>query len=1047
MILHRDYETRSTVELKKTGSHVYMRHPTTDIWWMSYAVDDGPVKLWRPGMPVPQEFLDAANDPEAEAWAHNCAFEQDVERHIAGPRYGFPVFEIEKQRCTMATGYALSLPGSLEMAAPAVGIKQGKDMIGGRLMMQLAKPRGKIEYANGYTHIPFDAVRRGAGMDDDGWEEYEHRGALCARVRWWNDPEKVERLGAYCAQDTVVEREYHKRLRPLKQSELDLWHLDQRINQRGVFIDRDLCVAAKSIVEAAEDDLDARMKRATNNAVSACSNRNQILQFVRERGLMIDGLAKDVLEDVFDEGVAACIARFEATDTDMALELDGSTTERAAVVSDVLNIRAMASRAAVAKIETLLRGADPDDDRVRGLLQFHAASTGRWGGRRFQPQNLKRPEENDIDSIIALVATGDYELLQMAYDDPLSAIADILRGLLRAKPGHRIVAADYSNIEGRVLAWLAGEDWKLQAFRDFDNGTGHDLYKITAGGILGKHPSAVTKAERQSHGKVPELALGFQGGLGAFKTMGAAYGVDLPDEQIIEIRDGWRAKHPAIKQYWKDMNSAAMGAVREPGSTHHVGKIVFRVAGSFLFMRLPSGRFLAYPNPAIKSVKTRWLDDDGEAVYQDALTYFSTIDPAKRGKIVYDPLNSGTWARISTYGGMLAENCLTKDTQVLTNSGWRELQDVRKTDLLWDGVEWVSHKGVVAKGQQKIIDLGGIRVTPDHKILTPQGWRRAGEITYAQAASSRPGFDGPAFWVSDNQRTTRKPEWQNVLVGGLRLRRHEDRASLRNDAETRSGHTVLRVRNRVNDLESAHDTWDVPYEIVRDLARHARSLPFADAPVMAQLRRQGHQSVRPMAAFFSVLRGCVTDIRNWFDARSTRQQRRLHARQFSMGEPQSPIEQHAVQQLDRHAAGAHDSSASVGSFWDRAYMPLRANKERLAPSFAFYSSRSEPESDEVFDIVNAGPRHRFTVRGRDGRLVIVSNCTQAVARDILADALQRLEAAGYPIVLTVHDEAVCEPLEDHGSAEEMEEIMATLPAWALGLPVAVEGFSDVRYRK
>lgn len=664
MILHRDYETRSTVELKKTGSHVYMRHPTTDIWCCSYAVDDGPVKLWRPGMPVPQEFIDAANDPEAECWAHNCAFEQDVERLLAGPRYGFPVFEIEKQRCTMATGYALSLPGSLEMAAPAVGIKQGKDLIGGRLMMQLAKPRGKIEMTplgetpNWGGPIPFDAVRI-QEMDEEGFEVYEWKSygdRWRAKVRWWNDPEKVERLGAYCVQDTVVEREYHKRLRPLKQSELELWHLDQRINQRGVFIDRDLCVAAKAIVEAAEDDLDARMKRATNNEVSACSNRNQVLQFVRERGLLIDGLAKDVLEDVFDEGVLECITRFEAADPDLYLTLDGSTEKRAQQVEEVLNIRVMAARASVAKIDALLNGADPDDQRIRGLLQFHGASTGRWSGRRFQPQNLRRPEETDMETLIDVVATGDYSLVQMAYDDPLAAVSDTLRGMLRASPGKKIVSADYSNIEGRVLAWLAGEEWKVQAFRDFDKGIGHDLYKITAGGILDKDPKDVTKSERQSHGKVPELALGYQGGVGAFKTMAAGYGVDLPDEQIIEIRDGWRAKHPSIKQFWKDLNSAAMNAVEDPGSTHHVGKLVFRMAGTFLFMRLPSGRFLAYPYPAIKSVKTRWLDDEGEAVYQNALTYFSTIDPSKRGKIVYDPGNSSTWARISTYGGQIAEN-------------------------------------------------------------------------------------------------------------------------------------------------------------------------------------------------------------------------------------------------------------------------------------------------------------------------------------------------------------------------------------------------------
>lgn len=655
MIFHRDYETRSTIDLKKTGAHVYMRHPTTSIWCASYAVDNEPVGLWLPGQSVPDAFARAAADPEAETWAHNCAFEQDVEKYIGGPRHGLPVFDLKKQRCTMVTGYALSLPGSLEMAAPAVGIKEGKDIIGGRLMMQLAKPRGKIEYAAGYDSIPFDATRV-AEMDADGWETYEHLGRACARVRWWNDPEKLAKLYAYCVQDTVVEREYHRRLRPLKQSELELWHLDQVINQRGVFIDRKLCEAAKTIIAAAEDDLDAQMKSVSSGAIGACSNRNQVLQYVRERGLLIDGLAKDVLEDIYEEGVLESIARFEAESPDAALEWDGTTSERAAAVKRVLDLWRLAARASVAKIDAFIRWSSPFDQRVRGLLQFHGANTGRWSGRGPQIHNLRRPDEEDINAVIEAVATGDYDWVEMLYGDVLSAVSNTLRGMIAAPPGKKIVGADYSNVEGRTLAWLAGEEWKLQAFRDFDAGTGHDLYKITAGGILGKHPGAVTKDERQSHGKVPELALGYQGGVGAFKSMAANYNVDLPDEQIIEIRDGWRAKHPAIKQFWYDLEKAAMSAVKDRGSTHHVGRITFRMAGSFLFMRLPSGRFISYPNAEVRSVKTTWKDEDGEPIWKDALTYFSTIDQAKRSKIVRDDHNSALWARISTYGGMLSEN-------------------------------------------------------------------------------------------------------------------------------------------------------------------------------------------------------------------------------------------------------------------------------------------------------------------------------------------------------------------------------------------------------
>jgi DNA polymerase len=512
----------------------------------------------------------------------------------------------------MAMAYAMALPGSLENAAPAAGLELAKDMAGRRLMLQMSRPRK---------------------VNSDG------------SIQWWDEPEKVTRLIEYCKIDVEVERALEKRLRPLSPSELAVWHLDQRINDRGVLIDEHLANAAKAIVKQAQENLDAQMREKTDFAVSRCSNRNQLVAWVREQGVECDSINKAAMETLLEE--------------------DSPIPPH---VREVLLIRQEAARASVAKIDALLNGKSPEDSRAKGLLQFHAASTGRWGGRRFQPQNLRRPEESDIDTLIDIVATGDHDYLAMMYPKPLSAVADTLRGMLVAAPGHRIVAADYSNIEGRVLAWLAGEAWKLDAFRAYDtfvtdeNGNripdgkggfkrkGHDLYKITAGGILGKRPEDVTKAERQSHGKVPELALGYQGGVGAFSTMAANYGVDLTVPEIEAIRDGWREKHPAIKQFWYDMEEAAVRAVQDRGSVTRCRKIAFKVAGSFLMMRLPSGRYLAYPRPEIREFDVPWGGTKA------GLTYFSTIDSSKRGKIIEDPANSTTWARIKTYGGMLAEN-------------------------------------------------------------------------------------------------------------------------------------------------------------------------------------------------------------------------------------------------------------------------------------------------------------------------------------------------------------------------------------------------------
>lgn len=622
---HRDYETRSAVNLKKTGARVYMQHPTTSIWCCAHAMNDEPIKLWWPGQPVPADFFEADLDDACETWAHNNAFEAMVEEYIAGPRHGFPVFQPTKQRCTMAAAFAMALPGALENTAPALGLDLKKDMTGKRVMMQLAKPR-KIEYAPGFDEIPFTAVRV-AEMDAEGWEVYQATGRACARVQWWNTPEKIERLGLYCMDDVAVERALVPRLRPLSKSELALWHLDQKINKRGIVIDKKLANAAMKIIAVAAARLDERMRELTDKAVSRCSNRNEIVKWVKEQGVECDSIAKAAMEELLAE--------------------DNPLPQR---VRDVLLVRQESAKASVSKIDTLLRGESPNG-RACDLLQWHAASTGRWAGRRFQPQNLKRPEyEALVPFLVDVVAAGDVEFLDMVGIAPLAAVGDILRGLVLAAPGKRIVAADLANIEGRVLAWLAGEHWKLQAFRDFDAGVGHDLYKVAAGGILNKAPGDVTKGERQNTGKVSELAFGFQGGYGAWMKFAKGEAAEYSRAKIDGIKDGWREKHPAIKAFWYAMEDAAVDAVRNRGSTTAVGPIRFKQAGSFLFMKLPSGRFLCYPYPEVREFDVPWGGTKA------GLTYFSTIDVSKKAKIVPDDKNSGLWARIKTYGGMLAEN-------------------------------------------------------------------------------------------------------------------------------------------------------------------------------------------------------------------------------------------------------------------------------------------------------------------------------------------------------------------------------------------------------
>jgi DNA polymerase len=389
-------------------------------------------------------------------------------------------------------------------------------------------------------------------------------------------------------------------------------------------VDRALCNAAKPIIRDTLNKLNSEIRLVSQHMIPSCDAVMKIVDFCNLRGVETEFVARD--------NVTALLAR-----TDLPPD-----------VRRVLEIRAEAGKAAVKKIEALLQGCSKDG-RARGLLAYHGASTGRWAARRFQPQNIKRPKDKDQESLIPIVMTGSANAVELLAGPPLEVVGDILRGMITAAPGASLYAADYSNIEGRALAWLAGEQWKIEAFRDFDNGAGVDLYKLAYARSFGIDPQHVTGDQRQI-GKTMELALGFGGGQGAFQMMASAFGVVVSDTHADVLKVAWRDAHPKVRQFWYDTEDAAIRAVVKPGITAQSGKIAFKAAGSFLFMRLPSGRALCYPYPKIQEIETPW------GVTKNALTYKTVVNPSNARRVVADPSNSSNWARINTYGGSLTEN-------------------------------------------------------------------------------------------------------------------------------------------------------------------------------------------------------------------------------------------------------------------------------------------------------------------------------------------------------------------------------------------------------
>ena len=613
-----DLETYSDVPITH-GTHAYAER--AGVMLFAWAIDDGPVDVWdcTASAMMPAPLRTALEDPAVLICAHNSHFDRTVLRHAApyfGERVRAAFMNTHRWRDTMAKALAHSLPGSLSDLCDILKVDtdKAKDKAGRQLIQLFCKPRpagSKLRRATRETH-PAE------------WARFVEYAALDIRAMRAVDA----KLPAWNVQG----------------DELALWHLDQAINDRGVAVDTALADAAIRAVERAQKVLAARTSDITLGAVQAATQRDALLRhLVAAYGVELPDMQQSTLER-------------RVNDPDLPAEL-----------RELLAIRLQASTTSTSKYKTLARAVS-SDGRLRGTLQFNGASrTGRWAGRLFQPQNLPRPvlKQTAIDQGIDALKADCEDLL---FGNVMELTSSAIRGCIVAPEDKQLVVADLSNIEGRVLAWLAGEAWKLQAFRDFDAGHGHDLYKLAYAKSFGIQPEAVSKDNRQV-GKVQELALGYEGGVGAFLTFAAAYGIDLEamGEQAIgaiapavlqeatralewtrqqkrstfglsdrawlvcdSFKRAWRYAHPAIASFWKELEEAARTAVLRPGSTVECRMLKLRRDGAWLRIRLPSGRFLCYPSPQ--------LDDAGKLSYMGVNQY------------------SRKWSRLKTYGGKLAEN-------------------------------------------------------------------------------------------------------------------------------------------------------------------------------------------------------------------------------------------------------------------------------------------------------------------------------------------------------------------------------------------------------
>ena len=579
-ILYLDTETFSATPIKH-GAHRYAED--AEVLLVPFAFDDDPVTVWDLTDTTKgdwrwkcelQDMIDSAD----RVVIHNSMFDRVV---LATQGVHIPVEKIDD---TMVVALMHSLPAGLGQLGEVLGVPsdKAKDKEGRKLIQLFCSPcpkNWKIDRATSATH-----------------------------------PEEWQRFVEYARRDVVAMRDIRARLPRWNDTPAEgaLWQLDQRVNDRGIAVDSDLARSAIRAFERASRSLAARCSALTDGAVPSATQRQKLIDYLRgELGYEIADLTKGGVDNL----------------------LGGDMPPK---VRELLEIRRQAASTTPAKYQVLLDAAC-SDGRLRGLMQFcGAARTGRDAGRIFQPQNLMRPtmKNEQIELGIAAMKADAEDLL---FDNVSELCGNAVRGALVAGDGKKLVIADLSNIEGRVAAWLAGEEWKLQAFRDFDAGTGHDLYILAYARSFGITPEAVVENKKTGDGmmrqigKVQELALQYQGGVGAFNTMAGAYGVNLPEEQVVEIVKAWRSAQPRIRNTWYALEDAVRWAIRRKGTTHEVG--VLRIScrdDGWLRIKLPSGRYLSYPEAEV--------DDEGKASYAGTNQY------------------TKQWGRIDSYGGKFFEN-------------------------------------------------------------------------------------------------------------------------------------------------------------------------------------------------------------------------------------------------------------------------------------------------------------------------------------------------------------------------------------------------------
>ena len=568
-VLEMDIESFSDVDLIKCGVYAYADSPAFEILLFAWSFDGGETQIidLAQGEKLPAEVEEAIFDVSVTKTAYNANFERTcLSKHFG--RYIPP----ESWHCSAVQAAMLALPRSLEDVGRVLGLDEQKMKEGKELIR--------------YFCIPCKPTKANGGR---------MRNLPC------HAPEKWELFKTYCKRDVDVEKSIRRKLHnfPIPESEMELYRIDQRINDRGVLVDMKLVRNAVSCERLHKEVVTKRAYELTG-----LENPNSVAQlkgWLGDKGMEAESLSKKA-------------------EAEMIAETDGE-------VEELLRLRLMLAKTSVKKYEAIERSAC-SDGRVHGMLMFYGANrSGRWSGKNVQLHNLPKNYLPDLELARELVKQGRFEDIELLYDSTPNVLSELIRTAFIPKPGCRFVVADFSAIEARVMGWLSGEEWVLDVFR----GDGK-LYEMTASRMFGIPMSEIGKgSSERAKGKVASLACQYGGSSGALVSMGAL-DMGLTEEELPPLVAAWRKANPHMVQFWWDVDAAAVKAVTEKQKTK-VGKIIFEYKSGILFITLPSGRKLSYVKPRMAVNKFG----------RDGLTYEGISENKK-------------WSRIETYGPKLVEN-------------------------------------------------------------------------------------------------------------------------------------------------------------------------------------------------------------------------------------------------------------------------------------------------------------------------------------------------------------------------------------------------------